>query len=129
DVQPGLPLQLVAQKAPRLLLGVRSPEVLTRLRPDFEALKTLSPQIGAEGYFVFALDGASPAVTRARLFCPIMGIPEDPVSGNTHAMLGVYLVTHGVLRPENGMATFRGHQGAFVGRPGVIDVEIQCEGG
>ncbi len=128
DVHPQFPLQLVAQKAPRLLIGVRSPDTLSALRPDFETLKRLSPEIGAEGYFVFALESGQPrAVTRARLFCPVMGIPEDPVSGNTHAMLGVYLVQHGLLAPQAGRMCFRGHQGAFVGRPGVVDVEVLCE--
>ena len=25
------------------------------------------------------------------MFCPALGIPEDPVSGNAHAMLAAYL--------------------------------------
>lgn len=129
DIHPDLPLQLVAQKAPRLLIGVRSPEVLSSLKPDFAGLKRLSPQVGAEGYFVFGLGPRTgSASTQSRLFCPVMGIPEDPVSGNTHAMLGVYLVQHGVLVPENGIARFQGHQGAFVGRAGIVEVEVLCEG-
>ncbi len=128
DLHPAYPLQRVAEKAPRLLIGVKSVEVLPRLEPDFEALKRLSPEVGAEGYFVFALErGAQSVNTHARLFCPIMGIPEDPVSGNTHAMLGAYLVHHGLLAPIDGMARFRAHQGLWIGRLGIIDVEVACK--
>jgi PhzF family phenazine biosynthesis protein len=128
-LHPRYPLQRVGEKAPRLLIGVRSAEILDGLKPDFDSLKRLSPEVGADGYFVFALEEDGPAAsTHARLFCPAMGIPEDPVSGNTHAMLAVYLVHHGMLVPQEGKARFRGYQGAWVGRPGIIEVEAICEG-
>lgn len=127
-LHPNYPLRLMAEKAPRLFIGVRSPEVLSSLAPDFERLKHLSPQVGAEGYFVFALGPRDAmASTQSRLFCPAMGIPEDPVSGNTHAMLGVYLTHYGLLKPKDGKASFCGHQGAWVGRPGVVHVEVDCK--
>ena len=34
------------------------------------------------------------------MFCPVIGVPEDPVSGNAHGMLGVYLVHNGLLAPN-----------------------------
>ena len=54
--------------------------------------------------------------TESRMFCPALGIPEDPVSGNAHGMLGVYLVTHGLMTPKDGRVVFRGQQG-HVGAP------------
>ena len=58
----------------------------------------------------------------------LRGIPEDPVSGNAHGMLGVYLVNHGLLQPKNGNVVFRGHQGQWVRRPGVVDVAVESSG-
>jgi PhzF family phenazine biosynthesis protein len=63
------------------------------------------------------------------MFCPLIGIPEDPVSGNAHGMLGVYLLSNGLLAVEDGKARFTGHQGRFVDRPGIIDVEVTAAAG
>lgn len=123
------PLQVMVKGSPRLLIGLNSAEQLRELKPDFPELTRLTPHVGADGYFVFALDesGAQPA-THARMFCPALGIPEDPVSGNAHGMLGVYLVTHGLLAPKDNRVRFRGHQGQFVKRPGTVDVQVECIG-
>ncbi|MGH6611163.1 MAG: PhzF family phenazine biosynthesis isomerase, partial [Burkholderiaceae bacterium] len=111
----------------RLLVGLRSAELLDSVKPDMEELTRLTPHVGAEGYFVFAL-GDDRASTQSRMFCPALGIPEDPVSGNAHGMLGVYLVNHGLLTPREGRVVFRGHQGHWVRRPGIVDVEVESSG-
>ncbi|MET0496844.1 MAG: PhzF family phenazine biosynthesis isomerase [Steroidobacteraceae bacterium] len=123
------PLQILAKGTSRLLIGLRSPDLLTSLKPDFEELTRLTPHVGAEGYFVFALspDGDVQG-TQSRMFCPALGIPEDPVSGNAHGMLGVYLVNHGLLTPTDGRVVFRGRQGMWMRRPGIVDVEVLSSG-
>lgn len=122
------PLQIMSKgTTSRLLIGLQSSEMLDSVKPDFETLTRLTPHVGAEGYFVFALtkDGEG---TESRMFCPALGIPEDPVSGNAHGMLGVYLVNHGLLQPKNGRVVFRGYQGQWVRRPGTVDVEVESSG-
>lgn len=61
------------------------------------------------------------------MFCPALGIDEDPVSGNAHAMLGVYLVEHALLAPNEAFAHFTGAQGAHVGRPGRVMVSVELD--
>jgi len=123
------PLQILTKGTSRLLIGLRSPELLDSLKPDFEELTRLTPHVGAEGYFVFALSPTEQgAGTESRMFCPALGIPEDPVSGNAHGMLGVYMVSHGLLQPDQGRVVFRGRQGEWVRRPGIVHVEVECSG-
>ena len=123
------PLQILSKGTSRVLICLRSPELLDSLKPDLEALTRLTPHVGADGYFVFALSPtANGAGTESRMFCPALGIPEDPASGNAHGMLGVYLVNQGLLQPENGRVMFRGLQGQWVRRPSVIDVEVESSG-
>ena len=123
------PLQIMVKGSPRLLVGLRSPDLLPQLKPDFAELTRLTPHVGADGYSVFALDDkAAQPTTQSRMFCPALGIPEDPVSGNAHGMLGVYLVTHGILSPKDNRVAFRGHQGQSVRRPGIVDVQVECIG-
>jgi len=89
----------------------------------------LTPRVGADGFFVFAVQGdVRPMTTESRMFCPAIGVPEDPVSGNAHGMLGVYLLANGLLVPEDGVARFTGRQGRFLDRPGQVSVEIDASG-
>jgi PhzF family phenazine biosynthesis protein len=121
------PLQIMVKGSPRLLVGLQSTEMLGSIKPDMAELTRLTPHVGADGYFVFALDETETS-THSRMFCPALGIPEDPVSGNAHGMLGVYLVTNGILKPKDNKIRFRGHQGQFVKRPGIVDVQVDCIG-
>jgi PhzF family phenazine biosynthesis protein len=123
------PLQTLTKGGTRLLIGLRSRELLDSIKPDFEELARLTSHVGAEGYFVFALTEESGVLgTESRMFVPALGIPEDPVSGNAHGMLGVYLVTHGLMTPKEGRVVFRGRQGMWLQRPGLVEVEVQSSG-
>jgi len=123
------PLQILTKGGSRLLIGLRSTELLSSLRPNMEELARLTPHIGAEGYFVFAIDDDAKSLTPvSRMFCPAIGIPEDPVSGNAHGMLGTYLVAHDIVATDKGVMKFRGYQGESVKRPGMVDVEVSSTG-
>jgi PhzF family phenazine biosynthesis protein len=123
------PLQIMTKGTSRLMIGLRSPDLLSSIKPDFEELARLTPHVGAEGYFVFALSPTDKgAGTESRMFCPALGIPEDPVSGNAHGMLGVYLVNQALLTPKDGHALFHGRQGQWVHRPGTIEVDVEASG-
>jgi PhzF family phenazine biosynthesis protein len=129
SLHPECPMQIMVKGSPRLLIGVQSADWLREIKPDFAQLTRLTPHVGADGYFVFAVDNkGEQGVTHSRMFGPALGIPEDPVSGNAHGMLGVYLVTHGLLKPRDNRVRFTGHQGQFVKRPGIVDVQVDCIG-
>lgn len=124
------PLQILTKGGSRLLIGLRTTELLASLKPNMEELSRLTPHIGADGYFVFAIDDtqAQHITTVSRMFCPAIGIPEDPVSGNAHGMLGTYLIAHNIVSANKGMFSFHGRQGESVKRPGKVEVEVSCSG-
>jgi PhzF family phenazine biosynthesis protein len=126
DIDTRCPLRIVGGAGTRLLIGVRGTDQLKQLKPDFLRLTTLSAQLGAAGFFVFTLSHAFPGcLTESRMFCPALGIPEDPVSGNAHGLLGAYLAEQGLLQTANGYAKFTGAQGHHLHRSGRIDVELE----
>ena len=126
DLDIRCPLRIVGSGSTRLIVGVRGSEQLQRLKPDFARLTTLSAQLGAAGYFVFTLaPERRGSLTESRMFCPALGIPEDPVSGNAHGLLGAYLAHYELLRRESTRASFSGSQGHFMNRPGRVDVELE----
>jgi PhzF family phenazine biosynthesis protein len=130
DIDTRCPLRIVGGAGTRLMIGVRSTEQLKQLKPDYSRLTTLSAQLGAAGFFVFTLSHALPGcLTESRMFCPALGIPEDPVSGNAHGLLGAYLAEQGLLAHSGATAQFTGAQGHHVHRAGRIDVELEFGAG
>lgn len=131
DLDTRCPIQIVGAGSTRLMIGVRGLEQLKHLKPDFNRLNTLSAQLGAAGHFVFTLGSRVPGcLTESRMFCPALGIPEDPVSGNAHGLLGAYLARYGLLpAASEGRAIFSGAQGHAMHRPGRVDVELELAEG
>jgi len=129
DLDPRCPLRIVGSTGTRLLIGVRTEDALKHLKPDFTRLTTLSAQLGAAGYFVFTLATAGGHMTESRMFCPALGIAEDPVSGNAHGLLGVYLARHGLLPCNEPRVSFSGLQGHQLHRPGRVNVELEIKEG
>lgn len=126
DLDPRCPLRIAGASGTRLLIGVRGPQQLRQMKPDFARLSTLSAQLGAAGHFVFTLNSQEPGcLTESRMFCPAIGIPEDPVSGNAHGLLGAYLAQAGLLSRDGDRAAFVGAQGASLHRPGRVEVELE----
>ena len=128
DLNPQCPVQVVGASSTRLMVGVRGAEQLRQLKPDVSRLTTLSAQLGAQGFFVFTLAPELPEVlTESRMFCPALGIAEDPVSGNAHGMLGVYLASHRLLGAAAERMQFAGAQGHHVNRPGRVEIELELQ--
>jgi PhzF family phenazine biosynthesis protein len=125
-----LPPCIAGEASTRALLALRDGSALAQLQPELPRLAALSGALGAAGYFFFTLH---PAVgdcdTEARMFCPALGIDEDPVSGNAHGMLGAYLFRHGLLPVQDARVHFDGAQGHHLGRPGRVTVTLVLEAG
>jgi len=80
---------------------------------------------------LFAPETASPdAQFHCRVFAPAVGVAEDPVTGTAAGALGAWVVRHGLL-PEgkDGITSFVVEQGAEMGRPGFVRVEVERDDG
>jgi PhzF family phenazine biosynthesis protein len=125
-----MPARIARKGSTRLLVPIGAPRALDALAPNFDTLLTLGHELGADGFFAFALNrGASPddLTTESRMFCPALGIPEDPASGNAHAMLASYLFELGQFGKHT--TGFVGFQGRHMKRPSQINVRLEIENG
>ncbi|MFE6222778.1 PhzF family phenazine biosynthesis isomerase [Streptomyces sp. NPDC057854] len=125
DVAGDGPVQVVSTGHAKVLLALRDRAAVDALRPDPAALTSLSHAVGANGFFVFTrATGDARLLTWSRMFAPAIGIPEDPVTGNGHGPLGAYLLRYGIVPAPDGRLSFTGRQGAAMGRPGEVDVDV-----
>jgi len=94
-------------------LAVR-PDAVARARPVADA--------GVPAVDVFAWDPDT-RTAHARVFCPGLGVPEDPATGSAALGLGVWLVASGLL-PGDGESTYTVRQGGEIHRPSVLDATV-----
>jgi PhzF family phenazine biosynthesis protein len=123
-----MPARIVRKGGTRLLVPIADPRQLDKLVPNFETLERLGAELKTDGFFVFAVNREGEELsTESRMFCPALGIPEDPVSGNAHAMLGAYLWDLGQFSKKS--TSFTGHQGHQMKRPGEVRVRLEIDKG
>jgi PhzF family phenazine biosynthesis protein len=125
-----MPARIARKGSTRLLVPVGNARALDALAPNFDTLISLGNELGTDGFFVFAVNrgpGADDLTTESRMFCPALGIAEDPASGNAHAMLASYLFELGQFgRHTMGFVGFQGRQ---MQRPARIDVRLEMDAG
>ncbi|WP_085834266.1 PhzF family isomerase [Clostridium merdae] len=128
QLREGWPIQEASTGFGKIMVPIQSEETLDHLEPDWDALCRFSGKVGCNGFYVFA-----PAPKDAdykycgRMFAPISGVREDPVTGNANGPLGGYLAHYGFLSPTDGVLQFSVLQGKAMGRPGIISVKVEME--
>ncbi|MEA3160646.1 MAG: hypothetical protein QOD95_2194 [Gammaproteobacteria bacterium] len=123
-----MPARIARKGSSRLLVPIADHRYLEQVSPNFETLTSLGSELGTEGFFLFAVNRDSDEIwTESRMFCPALGIPEDPVSGNAHAMLAAYLWDLGQFGKKS--TTFMGRQGYQMKRPGQVRVRLEIDKG
>ena len=123
-----MPARIARKGSTRLLVPIADYRQLDSLAPNFETLVSIGHELGADGFFVFAVNRNSDELsTESRMFCPAIGVSEDPVSGNAHAMLAAYLWDLGQIGKTQ--PAFIGRQGRHMNRPGTVNVRLEIKQG
>lgn len=126
DLFEGLPLQIISTGHSKVIIPISNKNRLNQLEPNFHQLSCISKSIKCNGFFVVALN-ENDSTTYGRMFAPIIGINEDPVTGNANGPLGVYLVHNNFVIPNNGLYEFEAIQGEAMGRTGKMKVQVSVD--
>jgi trans-2,3-dihydro-3-hydroxyanthranilate isomerase len=124
--RPVLPLEIYRNGPTHVMVGLADAEQLAALDPDMSALAKLGP-IGID-CFAAADPAAGPGEhtrVNCRVFCPGMGIPEDPATGSAAGPLGLHLARHGWYTPGE---TLTLTQGVEMQRPSELSVRVEGSG-
>jgi len=116
------PVQVVSTGHSKVIVPLRDGYPLDEVRPDLQALVSLSAELGCNGWFPFVISGEHR--TDGRMFAPAIGITEDPVTGNANGPLGAYLAKRGLMQHDGKQLRFEGHQGRAMRRDGVVHVRV-----
>jgi len=124
------PVAIASTGHSKVMVPIRSNQLLHSLKPDMRALGRISEKIGCNGYYVFTLNPGENVLVHGRMFAPAIGIGEDPVTGNANGPLGAYLVHYGILQKRDDPAfDFDILQGEAIGRAGGMRVHVEKEDG
>lgn len=125
---PGMPPEAVSCGTQFLFVPLRDMDAVARARVDAELWEHTLRGYSTNMVFLFAMGGEREgSQVRARMFAPGIGVPEDPATGSAAVGLGGYLAARD-SRPD-GTLTWRVEQGFEMGRPSLLDVEVDKAGG
>jgi trans-2,3-dihydro-3-hydroxyanthranilate isomerase len=128
-----LPVQVVSTGIPQMMVPVRSlaeVQALAASRLDLGALTRVCRAHGTECVMVFTFETEQPESTvHVRMFAPLLGVPEDPATGSANGALGAYLVRHQAIPLIEPTTSILSEQGAELGRPSSLYVEVDHTAG
>ncbi len=128
----GWPVQVVSTGVPQMMVPVRSlaqVQALDASQLNVAALSRVCRAAGTDCVMVFTFETESPDSTvHVRMFAPLLGVPEDPATGSANGGLGAYLVHHHAVPVSEPTTHILSEQGAEMGRPSTLYVEVDSQG-
>lgn len=133
DLLAGYPPAAVSCGVPFLFVPLRNCEAVSRAKVRRDRWEVVLSSYWAPHLYVISFEGrkggpGEAKLLHARMFAPAMGIEEDPATCAAATVLAGYLVP----RQRTGrVGTLRWavEQGVEMGRPSLIEVEADVEGG
>ncbi len=121
DIDDYLPKQIVSTGLFTLPICVKSFDILKTIKPNIKKIENICTKLGTGSYHVFTFETVEPeSAYHARVFCPLYGVIEDPVTGTANGAVSSYLVKNGIVKDKKLIC----EQGDIIGRPGRVFVEI-----
>ncbi|MET9557070.1 PhzF family phenazine biosynthesis isomerase [Streptomyces sp. NPDC006645] len=120
DIDPALPPRIAYAGARHLVIGAATRARLADLSYDFARLEALMHRLDLTTVQLVWRESAD--VFHVRDPFPVGGVVEDPATGAAAAAFGAYARELGLV-PAQSVLTL--HQGADMGRPGTLTVELR----
>lgn len=119
--------QVASVGLPFLFVEVRDRTALERVRVNSEKLETLVTDSIPSLIHVYTRSEDTDCDIRARVFAPLMGVPEDPATGSANCALAG-LLSHYAERSQ-GVFDWCIVQGVELGRPSLLEARAEKRAG
>lgn len=114
---------------PFLFVALRSRDAVSRVDARLDLIRATLGEYWTQMVYAFAMEGErSGSDVHARMFAPTMGVPEDPATGSACAALAGYLAPRSPQH-RDGERRWIIEQGFAMGRPSIIELTVELEGG
>jgi trans-2,3-dihydro-3-hydroxyanthranilate isomerase len=127
-----LPVQVVSTGIPQMMVPIRSLAEVQSLdagRLNVAALDRACRAVDTDCVMVFTFETERPeTAVHVRMFAPMLGVPEDPATGSANGGLGAYLVHHRAVPVDGPTVHLLSEQGAEIGRPSLLTIEVDTTG-
>lgn len=124
-LDPSLPVMRSTEWA---LVPCQRLEVVRALRPDLRALREHALRTGVGSVIPLTTETVDEgSLVHLRMFAPVFGIDEDPVTGSAQGPIAAYLAANGRLEGRESVARYIAEQGDAIGRPGRVEVLVAVE--
>ncbi|MGY8652208.1 MAG: PhzF family phenazine biosynthesis protein [Verrucomicrobiia bacterium] len=128
DIDDRFPVESLLMGIEFMFVPLRSMAALKRAAFSAERKAALGMPNLPAGQFLFCPETHSESNDLcARMFAAELGVPEDPATGSANACLGGYLLKHTCL--DEGPVNVRVEQGYEIGRPSMLRVRAESDGG
>lgn len=125
DIGADLPLARASTGLPFLVVPVNFLANLGTAEPDDGAIVDLCGSVDTTGLYAFTFDTLEPESTlHGRMFAPLAGVAEDPVTGTASGAVGAYLRDVDAFGPSELPEEMIFEQGHFLDRPGEVRVRV-----
>lgn len=125
DLDPALPPRIAHACNPHPIVAIADRDAFDTFRFDPAAVRALMDDRGWPATIAIVHRTGADRFAARNLF-PVGRITEDPATGSAAAALGAYLRAVGAVTVPGRIVV---DQGAHVGRPGVLTVDIPASGG
>ncbi len=132
DLHPTLPAQVYSTGLPGLIIPLASLDAIQRINLNVGVFNEICRALSITGAEVFTLETIDKAHhAHVRNFDPLVGVFEDPATGSMAGALGAYLLAKKCFPYEEESSTTHMviEQGFEMGRPSLIDVEVDIRQG
>ncbi len=119
--------QVASVGLPFLFVEIRDRAALERVRVKSEKLETLATDGLPSLLHVYTRSDDADCNIRARMFAPLLGVPEDPATGSANCALAG-LLSHYTERSQ-GVFDWRIVQGVELGRPSLLEARAEKRAG
>ena len=128
EMHPSLPPEAWSCGTQFLFVPVKDRKALGKARPVMDAWDAVLGGYVTNKVFFFCDEPEQKGSQyRARMYAPEIGVPEDPATGSAVAAFGGYIGSRD--RRADGTLSWRIEQGFEMGRPSLLDLEVDKKNG
>ena len=128
EMHPSLPAEAWSCGTQFLIVPVKNRAALAKARPVMDPWDEVLGKYATNKVFFFCDEPEQKGSHfRARMFAPSVGVPEDPATGSAVAGFGGYVASRD--KRADGTLRWRIEQGFEMGRPSLLDLEVDKKNG